>query len=152
MKSFSSRPSNPIQKIPAALSASPQPKGSRRREDETKREAVISPENTEITPRMNSQNLRAPWAKGESGNPKGRPKELPALRSLLASLLSEESASGESASEQILRSLISEAKRGNIRAAELVLKRAYGDAPSVVEIQSKEKIKLSWFTDEEEEE
>lgn len=92
----------------------------------------------------NPQNLKAPWPKGQSGNPKGRPPQAPELRPLLARLLSEPSPEGVQALEAIIRSLIEQAAGGNVKAAELILKRAYGEATQLIEIA--EPKPLSWLT------
>lgn len=65
------------------------------------------------------------WKKGESGNPKGRPKKIPELRELLANVLGDEK-EGKTAAEAILMGLRAKAIRGDVRAAELLLDRAYG--------------------------
>ena len=65
------------------------------------------------------------WKKGESGNPKGRPRKLPELHVLLADVLGEEK-DGISAAEAILKSIRAKAAKGDTRAAELLLDRAYG--------------------------
>lgn len=95
----------------------------------------------------NESNLRPAWRKGESGNPKGRPKQLPELRPMLARLLSEPTPEGVEAAELILRSLIAEAAKGNTRAAELILRRAYGDAPRLIELQTSQRKPLSWLNE-----
>lgn len=65
------------------------------------------------------------WKKGESGNPKGRPPRLPELNVLLAKVLGEEK--GDiTAAEAILRSLLSRAVKGDVRAAEVLLERGWG--------------------------
>ncbi len=66
------------------------------------------------------------WKKGESGNPKGRPKKLPDLNILLAEVLGEQTKNGKTAAQQILAALRTRAKRGDVRAAEVLLERAYG--------------------------
>jgi len=76
-----------------------------------------------------------PFKKGQSGNPNGRPKKLPELDKLCADVLGEEK-DGITAAEAILKKLRSMASQGNIRAAELLLDRAYGKARSSVDITS----------------
>ncbi len=73
-----------------------------------------------------------PFKKGQSGNPKGRPRKLPELDTILADVLGEETG-GVSAAEAILKKLMQLARRGNIRAAELLLDRGYGKATQRVE-------------------
>jgi hypothetical protein len=65
------------------------------------------------------------WKKGESGNPNGRPRKLPELHVLLADVLGEEK-DGITAGEAILKALRAKASKGDVRAAEVLLDRAYG--------------------------
>jgi hypothetical protein len=65
------------------------------------------------------------WKKGESGNPNGRPRKLPELDKLLAEVLGEEK-DGITAGEAILKAIRARAAKGDVRAAELLLDRAYG--------------------------
>lgn len=65
------------------------------------------------------------FEKGESGNPKGRPRKLPEIDDLLAEVLGEEQ--GNEA-RGILEALLKKAKKGDVRAAEVLLDRAYGKA------------------------
>ncbi len=80
----------------------------------------------------NPQNLK-PFKKGQSGNPKGRPKKLPKLDELLAEVLGTES-KGKTIAENILRSLQKQAMKGNVKAAELLLDRAYGKAKQSLDV------------------
>jgi hypothetical protein len=66
------------------------------------------------------------FKKGESGNPSGRPPKLPELHVLLANVLGKEGKDGQTAAEEILNALHAKAKKGDTRAAELLLDRAYG--------------------------
>lgn len=65
------------------------------------------------------------FKKGQSGNPNGRPKKLPQLDVLLDSVLGE-SKDGVTAAEAILKALRAKATKGDVRAAEMLLERAYG--------------------------
>ncbi len=58
-------------------------------------------------------------------NKKGRPTKLPHLEALLANVLGEEK-DGKTAAEAILMALRGKATRGDVRAAEVLLDRAYG--------------------------
>ena len=78
----------------------------------------------------NPQNLK-PFPKGVSGNPNGRPKKLPELDKLLADILGEEK-DGRTAAEAILSALRAKAAKGDIRAAEVLLDRAYGKAKQTI--------------------
>lgn len=72
------------------------------------------------------------WKKGQSGNPKGRPKKLPELNELLANVLGDEK-DGKTAAEAILLALRSKAVKGDIRAAEVLLDRSYGKPKQQIE-------------------
>jgi Family of unknown function (DUF5681) len=61
------------------------------------------------------------FKKGQTGNPKGRPKKIPELEALINDVFGD-----QDAMKQILTSLQAQAKKGNIRAAEIILDRAYG--------------------------
>ena len=63
----------------------------------------------------------------KSGNTKnvGRKKELPDLHQILADVLGEEK-DGITAGEAILKALRAKATKGDVRAAEVLLDRAYG--------------------------
>ena len=65
------------------------------------------------------------FKKGQSGNPNGRPRKLPALDKLMADVLGEEK-DGITAGEAILKALRAKATKGDVRAAEVLLDRAYG--------------------------
>jgi hypothetical protein len=72
------------------------------------------------------------FKKGESGNPNGRPRKLPELDKLLADVMGEEK-DGLSAAEAILKALRAKATKGDIRAAEVLLDRAYGKAKQTID-------------------
>lgn len=67
-------------------------------------------------------------------NRKGRPKRLPELDQLIIELLGEKG--GESRMRELLASLIELAIGGNIRAADLILTRAYGKPKEHVDVTS----------------
>jgi|694.fasta_scaffold27346_5 hypothetical protein len=71
------------------------------------------------------------WKKGESGNPKGRPK-LPDLKEAMANILGEEK-NGRNALEVILAALQAKAAKGDAKAAELLLKYTYSQPVQKVE-------------------
>ena len=84
----------------------------------------------------NPQNVEPyKWKKGQSGNPKGQPRKLPELRDLLANVLGDEK-DGKSAAEAILMALRAKATKGDVRAAELLLDRAYGKPKQDIDIQA----------------
>ena len=65
-----------------------------------------------------------PFVKGKSGNPKGRPK-MPDIREAMIQLLADEK-NGKTALDSILTRLKQMALDGNLKAAEMLLNRAYG--------------------------
>lgn len=70
---------------------------------------------------------------GKSGNPHGRPKKLPAIDKLMADVLG--SIDGkDSEAQAILEALANRAKKGDVRAAEVLLDRGYGKAKQTTEI------------------
>jgi hypothetical protein len=81
----------------------------------------------------NPQNIeKHKFPKGQTGNPNGRPRRLPELDKLLADVLGEEK-DGVSAAEAILKALRLKASKGDVRAAEIILDRAYGKARQTIE-------------------
>lgn len=75
-----------------------------------------------------------PFKKGQSGNPKGKPRKLPHLESLLADVLGEDK-DGIEAAKAILMALRAKATKGDVRAAEVLLDRAYGKVKQTVDNQ-----------------
>lgn len=84
----------------------------------------------------NEQNLK-PFQPGHDPrrDNSGRKPKIPELDELLADVLSEET-DGISAAAAILRGLVKSAKRGNVRAAEVLLNRAYGAPRSSVDVRA----------------
>jgi hypothetical protein len=66
------------------------------------------------------------FKKGQTGNPKGRPK-LPDLKEAMAKVMAEEK-DGMTALEAILKALRMKAAKGDVRAAQELLDRGYGKA------------------------
>jgi hypothetical protein len=64
---------------------------------------------------------------GKSGNPNGRPKQIPALEKLLSDI-------PETDYEDIIAALVKKAKKGEVRAAEVLFDRAWGKAKESLEI------------------
>ena len=88
--------------------------------------AYIWVKNSTITARMAAKDIqRYKFKNGQSGNPSGRPKKLPEVDRLLADVLSAET-DGITAAEMVIRKLLDMALKGNLRAAEVLLDRAYG--------------------------
>ncbi len=75
----------------------------------------------------NEQNLRH-FKKGQSGNPKGRPK-LPDLTEVISEEL------GDKGFNEIIKTLHKMAKKGNTKAAEILLDRGYGKPPQDIELR-----------------
>lgn len=73
------------------------------------------------------------WKKGETGNPNGRPKKLPALDAIMANVLGQEK-DGVTAAEAIIMKLREMAAKGDIKAAQLLLDRGYGKAKQNIDI------------------
>lgn len=76
------------------------------------------------------------YKKGQSGNPKGRPRKLPELDKLMAEILGEEK-DGITAAQAILAKLRQKAVSGDIRAAEVLLDRGYGKAKETIDLTNK---------------
>ena len=86
-----------------------------------------------------------PFEKGKSGNPatqfssenqpekNGRPKKLPKLDELLADVLGEDK-DGIEAAKAVLMALRAKAAKGDVRAAEVLLDRAYGKSKQTVDL------------------
>lgn len=72
------------------------------------------------------------FKKGQSGNPAGKPRKLPEIEKLMADVLGEEK-DGKTAAEAILMALRAKAAKGDIRAAEVLLNRAFGMAKQSIQ-------------------
>lgn len=72
------------------------------------------------------------FASGESGNPNGRPRKMPEIEELLSDILNEEK-DGLNAARAILLAIRNKAFKGDIRAAEMLLDRAYGKPKQFVD-------------------
>jgi len=75
-----------------------------------------------------------PFKKGQSGNPSGRPKKLPELDVLLTEILGSPD-DEKSGAHAILKAMLDKAKRGDVKAADLLLNRAYGKVADKLNIQ-----------------
>ena len=78
------------------------------------------------------KNLK-PFKKGQSGNPNGRPKKLPGINQLLAEVLGDDTG-GVVEAKKILIALSKRALKGDVRAAEIILDRAYGKPKQSVDV------------------
>ena len=81
-------------------------------------------------PNPNQSNLK-PFKKGQSGNPKGRPR-IPDLKAAIAKVLSEEK-DGMDALEAVLKALRTRAIKGDVRAAQELLDRGYGKSKQSID-------------------
>ena len=73
-------------------------------------------------------NNLTPFKKGQSGNLKGRPKKMLGVDQLLAEVITED------ARRSILRMLTAQAKKGNMKAIEIILDRLYGKVKQPTEL------------------
>lgn len=73
-----------------------------------------------------------PFKSGQSGNPNGRPRKLPSIDKMLSDILGSEEDT-DSEAHAVLRALLLKAKKGDTKAAEILLDRAYGKAKQVVD-------------------
>jgi hypothetical protein len=69
----------------------------------------------------------AQFKPGQSGNPNGRPRKIPAIDKLLQDI-------AEDDYTEVIKALFKKAKKGDVRAAEVLFDRAYGKARQTVEI------------------
>jgi hypothetical protein len=98
-------------------------------------------------PNPDQSNLK-PFKKGhdERRNVKGRPFKLPEIDQILAKVLGNDEL-GATEAEQILQALKDRAKKGDVRAAEVLLDRAYGKAKQAIDHTSGgEKINIPVIT------
>ena len=75
------------------------------------------------------------FKKGQSGNPKGRPK-LPDISEALKKVLNEEK-DGIKALDAVLKSLRNKAIKGDVRAIQELLDRAYGKSKQFIDHTTK---------------
>jgi len=75
--------------------------------------------------------------KGQTLNPNGRPKKLPEIDKLMAEVMGEEK-DGITAAQAILNMIRSKAAKGDIKAAQLLLDRAYGKAKQQIDVTSQD--------------
>ena len=72
-----------------------------------------------------------PFKKGQSGNPNGRPK-IPDLSEAISKILNEEK-DGMIALDAVLKALRARAIKGDVRAIQELLDRAYGKAKQYID-------------------
>jgi hypothetical protein len=83
------------------------------------------------------------FVKGQSGNPKGKPRKLPALDKLMAEILGEEK-DGITAAQAILSILRAKATKGDLKAAEMLLDRGYGKPKQSTDLNIEGGLNLIW--------
>lgn len=84
------------------------------------------------------KNLK-PAQKGEIRNPKGSPgrkRKLPSLEYILADVLGKENKEGITQAQAIIQALATKARRGDVKAADLLLNRGYGKVKESIELSS----------------
>jgi hypothetical protein len=72
------------------------------------------------------------FKKGQSGNPNGRPK-MPNLKEACAAVLADEK-DGMTALDAVLKALRNKAIKGDVRAAQELMDRAYGKATQAIDL------------------
>jgi len=80
------------------------------------------------------KDIKPRWEKGQSGNPKGRPK-MPDLKEAISKILSEEK-NGQSALEAVLIALFNRALKGDVRAAQELLDRGFGKSQQNIDLST----------------
>jgi len=83
------------------------------------------------------ENLR-PAKKGDIRNPKGAPKKLPNLDTILANVLGAQNEDGITAAEQIIDAIRRRANSGDVKAANLLLERGWGKVKEKIDITTNE--------------
>ncbi len=85
-----------------------------------------------------------PFKKGQSGNPNGRPKKIPALETILLENMTDEK-NGYAYVDLIVKKLRDKAIAGDFKAIEYLLNRIYGKPKDNFKnkIESKEEIEKS---------
>lgn len=63
----------------------------------------------------------------------GRPKKLPNLEKILASVLGKEDDNGVTEAQKIIEKLTDQAQKGNVRASEIIIDRGWGKPKQFVE-------------------
>lgn len=102
-----------------------------------------------MTKKSKIENLK-PFKKGEDKrrNINGRPKKIPELQVLLADVLGEQK-DGIDAAKDILMALRAKATKGDVRAAEVLLNRAYGMPKQAIDMKAEvETVDVSQLTPE----
>jgi len=80
------------------------------------------------------KDIKPRWEKGQSGNPKGRPK-MPDLKEAISKILSEEK-NGQTALDAVLIALFNRALKGDVRAAQELLDRGFGKSQQNIDLST----------------
>lgn len=72
------------------------------------------------------ENLK-PFKPGQSGNPKGAPKGIPELNTLLSNIKEDDY-------QKMIDKMVELAKKGNVRAFEVIAERVFGKVKEKIEI------------------
>jgi hypothetical protein len=89
-------------------------------------------------PRGRIENLMPPMKPGETRNPNGRPK-IPKLREVLESALGGDQEKIKETLDKIIKVISEQAKKGDLKAAEMLLNRVYGGHSQHVKIEDESK-------------
>jgi hypothetical protein len=84
------------------------------------------------------------WKKGQTGNPKGRPKGFPNLRDALEMSLYSDDDTQPNQIQQIVKTLIDRAKSGDMKAIEFLFKLLYPDG--IHKYENEKRFELVWGT------
>lgn len=88
-------------------------------------------------PNPENLNKRVPFKKNDPRiNRKGRPPKLPELRELIDLVMGTE-IKGKTAAQEILEAVKRKAKKGDVRAAELLFDRSWGKAKQEIDFLNK---------------
>lgn len=91
------------------------------------------------------------FLKGQSGNPKGRPKVGETLAELvrgsLEKVIIDDDGNSTTRLNIIINSLVQKASEGDVKAGEVLLDRGYGKAKTFLEITTKEEFIVDWGED-----
>ena len=89
-------------------------------------------------PRGRIENLMPPMKKGETRNPNGRPK-IPKLRDVLESALGGDAEKIKATLDKIVNVIAEQAKRGDLKAAEMLMNRVYGGHSQHIKVEDESK-------------
>lgn len=91
-------------------------------------------------PNIDKAGKKTRFKKGQTGNPKGRPK-LPDLKEVMAEVLGKET-NKVTAAQKIVDKMKALAAKGNIKAAEFLFNRGYGLPKQSVDVKTDQPISM----------